>query len=77
MTRKRNILTQAVCDVLDVPVSSDGLRREDAGVLIELVTGWPAVCPHCHKTIPAPVTRRRRLRRVMAGRRMLALEIDG
>ena len=65
-------------DALDVPVGhpSGSIQRIDGGTLIELVTAWPATCPHCGKTLPAPVTRRRRLRRVVAGGRVLSVEIE-
>lgn len=56
--------------------SSGSIQRVDGGYLIELVTGWPATCPHCGKQVPAPVTRRRRLRRVVAGGKTIALEVE-
>ena len=68
-------------DALELPVAPPGgsggsIQRVDGGTLIELVTAWPATCPHCGKTLPAPVTRRRRLRRVVAGGRVLSVEIE-
>ena len=68
-------------DALDVPVGHPGgsggsIQRIDGGTLIELVTAWPATCPHCGRPVPAPVTRRRRLRRVVAGGRVIAVEIE-
>lgn len=82
MTRQtwRKVLHGAL-DALELPVghpggSSGSIQRVDDGYLIELVTGWPATCPHCGKQVPAPVTRRRRLRRVVAGGRVLSVEIE-
>lgn len=68
-------------DALELPVAPPGgsggsIQRVDDGYIVELVTGWLAVCPHCGKQVPAPVTRRRRLRRVVAGGRTIALEIE-
>ena len=50
--------------------------RQPGGYVLELL-GEPILeCPHCHKPIPQPRTRRRRLVQVVAGGRILSTEIE-
>ena len=50
--------------------------RQDGGYILELLGEPATVCPHCHKAIPRPATRRRRLVQVVAGGRVLSVEIE-
>ena len=55
---------------------SGSIVRQDGGYVLELL-GEPVLeCPHCRKPIPQPRTRRRRLVQVVAGGRVLSVEID-
>ena len=55
---------------------SGSIVRQDGGYVLELL-GEPVLeCPHCHKPIPQPRTRRRRLVQVVAGGRVLSVEIE-
>ena len=81
-------LARVAMDALDIPQTARGgsvtphkarggsIARVDGGYVLELL-GEPVLeCPHCHKPIPRPQTRRRRLVQVVAGGRVLATEID-
>ena len=81
-------LARVAMDALDIPQTARGgsvaphkprggsIVRQDGGYIVELL-GEPVLeCPHCHKPIPQPRTRRRRLVQVVAGGRVLSTEID-
>ena len=55
---------------------SGSIVRQDGGYILELLGEPATVCPHCHKAIPRPATRRRRLVQVVAGGRVLSTEIE-
>ena len=84
----KNRLLRIALDALDIPAPSHNrsvtphkprggaIARVPGGELVELLGEVPTMCPHCHKPIPRPQTRRRRLVQVVAGGRVLATEID-
>ena len=51
-------------------------RQDGVGYVLELLGEPATACPHCHKAIAPPRTRRRRLVQVVAGGRVLSVEID-
>ena len=55
---------------------SGSIVRQDGGYVVELLGEVPTACPHCGKTLPRPQTRRRRLWEVVAGGRVLSVEIE-
>ena len=75
-------------DALDIPQTARGgsvtphkprggsIQRQDGGYVVELLSEPVLECPHCHKPIPRPATRRRRLVQVVAGGRVLSTEIE-
>ena len=81
-------LARVAMDALDIPQTARGgsvtphkarggsIVRQDGGTLVELLSEPLSVCPHCHKAIPRPATRRRRLVQVVAGGRVLSTEIE-
>ena len=87
MTTWRKIMHTAM-DALDIPQTGGGgsvtphsgtgraIVRQPGGYVVELLSEPLSVCPHCHKAIPRPATRRRRLVQVVAGGRVLSVEID-
>ena len=81
-------LLHTALDALEIPSGAPQARtshhkprggsiaRVDGGYVLELL-GEPVLeCPHCHKPIPQPRTRRRRLVQVVAGGRVLSVEIE-
>ena len=84
MTTFKNALRSALSEAVGVPVAptshhkapSGSIVRQDGGYVVELLSEPATVCPHCHKPIPRPATRRRRLVQVVAGGRVLSTEID-
>ena len=83
-----NRLLRIALDALEIPsgapqartshhkAPSGSIVRQDGGYILELL-GEPVLeCPHCHKAIAPPRTRRRRLVQVVAGGRVLSVEID-
>ena len=84
----KNRLLRIALDALEIPQTAPGattshhkarggsIARVNAGVLTELVSPPILECPHCHKPIPQPRTRRRRLWQVVAGGRVLSVEIE-
>ena len=52
------------------------IARVDGGYVVELLSEPVLECPHCHRPLPRPATRRRRLVNVTAGGRVLSTEID-
>ena len=81
-------LARVAMDALDIPQTARGgsvtphkarggsIARVPAGECVELL-GEPVLeCPHCHKPIAPPRTRRRRLVQVVAGGRVLSVEIE-
>ena len=87
MTTWHKIMHTAM-DALDIPQTARGgsvtphkprggsIVRQDGGYVLELLGEPATVCPHCHKPIPRPATRRRRLVQVVAGGRVLSTEIE-
>ena len=87
MTTFRQVLHVAL-DALEIPsgapqarpshhkAPSGSIVRQDGGYVVELLSEPVLECPHCHKPIPRPATRRRRLVQVVAGGRVLSTEID-
>ena len=81
-------LARVAMDALDIPQTARGgsvtphkarggaIVRQDGGYVVELLSEPVLECPHCHKPIPRPATRRRRLVNVTAGGRVLSVEID-
>ena len=81
-------LARVAMDALDIPQTARGgsvaphkprgvsIVRQDGGTLVELLGEPVTACPHCHKPIAQPRTRRRRLVQVVAGGRVLSTEID-
>ena len=75
-------------DALDIPQTARGgsvtphkarggsIVRQDGGYVVELLSDPVSQCPHCHKPLPRPQTRRRRLVQVVAGGRVLSTEIE-
>ena len=88
MTTFKAALRSALTEALDIPQTARGgsvtphkarggsIARVSGGELVELL-GEPVLeCPHCHKAIAPPRTRRRRLVQVVAGGRVLSTEIE-
>ena len=81
-------LARVAMDALDIPQTARGgsvtphkarggsIVRQDGGYILELLGEVPTACPHCGKTLPRPQTRRRRLWEVVAGGRVLSVEIE-
>ena len=81
-------LARVAMDALDIPQTARGgsvtphkprggsIQRQDGGTLTELLSEPLSVCPHCHKALQRPATRRRRLVNVVAGGRVLSVEIE-
>ena len=81
-------LARVAMDALDIPQTARGgsvaphkapsgaIARVDGGYVVELLSEPVLECPHCHKPIPQPRTRRRRLVQVVAGGRILSTEIE-
>ena len=81
-------LARVAMDALDIPQTARGgsvaphkprggsIVRQDGGYVLELLSEVPTACPHCGKPIAPPRTRRRRLVQVVAGGRVLSVEID-
>ena len=88
MTTFKAALRSALTEAVGIPAPSHNgsvtphkapsgsIVRQDGGELLELLGEPATVCPHCHKPIPRPATRRRRLVQVVAGGRVLSTEID-
>ena len=56
---------------------SGSIQRQDGGYAVELLSEPILECPHCHKPIPRPQTRRRRLVQVVTpSGKILSTEID-
>ena len=87
MTTWRKIMHTAM-DALDIPQTGGGgsvtphsgtgraIVRQGGGYVVELLGEPVTTCPHCHKAIAPPRTRRRRLWQVVAGGRVLSVEIE-
>ena len=87
MTTWHKIMHTAM-DALDIPQTARGgsvtphkprggsIVRQDGGYVLELLGEPATVCPHCGKALPRPQTRRRRLVQVVAGGRVLSVEIE-
>ena len=53
------------------------IARVSGGELVELLSECPTACPHCHKAIAPPRTRRRRLVNVVTpSGKILSTEIE-
>ena len=88
MTTFKAALRSALTEAVGVPASSHNgsqtphkarggsIQRQDGGYIVELLSEPLSVCPHCHKPLPRPATRRRRLINVTAGGRVLSVEIE-
>ena len=84
MTAFKDALRSALTEAVGLPASptshhnapSGSIVRQDGGYVLELLGEVPTACPHCHKAIAPPRTRRRRLVQVVAGGRVLSVEID-
>ena len=56
---------------------SGSIVRQDGGYILELLGEVPTACPHCHKAIAPPRTRRRRLVNVVTpSGKILSTEIE-
>ena len=84
MTTFKAAMRAALTEAVGVPVAptshhkapSGSIVRQDGGYVLELL-GEPVLeCPHCHKAIAPPRTRRRRLVQVVAGGRVLSVEVE-
>ena len=83
-----NRLLRIALDALEIPSGAPQARtshhkprhgsivRQPGGYVVELLGEAPTACPHCHKAIAPPRTRRRRLVQVVAGGRVLGVEIE-
>lgn len=81
-------LARVAMDALEIPQTAPQARtshhkapsgsivRQDGGYVLELLGEPVTSCPHCGKAIAPPRTRRRRLKQVVAGGRILSTEID-
>ena len=81
-------LARVAMDALDIPQTARGgsvtphkarggaIARVPAGECVELLSEPVLECPHCHKAIAPPRTRRRRLVQVVAGGRVLSVEVE-
>ena len=88
MTTFRSALRSALTEAVGIPqrapagsvarpaAPSGSIQRQDGGYVVELLSEPVLECPHCHKPIPRPATRRRRLVQVVAGGRVLSVEIE-
>lgn len=83
-----NRLLRIALDALEIPQTARGgsvaphkprhgsIVRQDGGYVLELLSEPILECPHCHKAIAPPRTRRRRLVQVVAGGRVLSVEVE-
>ena len=81
-------LARVAMDALDIPQTARGgsqtphkprggsIDRVSGGECVELLSEPATACPHCGKAIAPPRTRRRRLVQVVAGGRVLSVEIE-
>ena len=84
MTSFKAALRSALTEAVGVPVAPTShhkprhgsIDRVNAGECVELLSEPVSQCPHCGKAIAPPRTRRRRLWQVVAGGRVLSVEID-
>lgn len=89
MTTFKAAMRAALSEALEIPASthngshkphkapSGSIRRVSGGCLTELVSPPLLECPHCHKALPRPETRARRLVDVVTpSGKVLATEID-
>ena len=88
MTTFKAALRSALTEAVGIPASSHNgsvrrpaassgsIARVSGGELVELLAEPATACPHCHKALPRPATRRRRLVQVVAGGRVLSVEIE-
>ena len=88
MTTFKAALRSAITEAVGIPASSHNgsvtphkapsgsIQRQDGGYIVELLSEPLSVCPHCHKALQRPATRRRRLVQVVAGGRVLSVEIE-
>ena len=85
MTTFRSALRSALTEAVGLePIGSTShhkarggsIARVSGGELVELLSEPLSVCPHCHKPLPRPATRRRRLINVVAGGRALSVEVE-
>ena len=89
MTTFRSALRSALTEALEIPqtarggsgrrpaASSGSIARVSGGYIVELLSEPATACPHCHKAIAPPRTRRRRLWQVVTpSGRGLSVEID-
>ena len=84
MTTFKTALRSALTEAVGLPASptshhkapSGSIVRQDGGYVVELLGEVPTACPHCGKAIAPPRTRRRRLWQVVAGGRVLSVEIE-
>ena len=84
----KNRLLRIALDALEIPQTARGgsvaphkapsgsIVRQDGGYVLELLSEPILECPHCHKAIAPPRTRRRRLVQVVAGGRVLSVEVE-
>ena len=85
MTTFKAALRSALSEAVGVPVATPShhgacgglIARVDGGYVLELLGEVPTACPHCHKAIAPPRTRRRRLVNVVTpSGKILAQEIE-
>ena len=88
MTTFKAALRSALTEAVGIPAPSHNgsvtphkapsgsIVRQDGGYIVELLSEPATACPHCHKAIAPPRTRRRRLVQVVAGGRVLSTEIE-
>ena len=84
MTTFKAALRSALSEAVGIPVArpshhkprGGSIVRQDGGTLVELLGEPVSQCPHCGKALPRPQTRRRRLVQVVAGGRVLSVEIE-
>ena len=89
MTTFKAALRSAITEAVGIPAPSHNgsvtphkapsgsIARVSGGELVELLGEPVSVCPHCHKAIPQPRTRRRRLVNVVTpSGKILAQEIE-
>ena len=89
MTTFKAALRSALTEAVGIPQTARGgsvaphkprggsIARVDGGYVLELLGEVPTACPHCHKAIAPPRTRRRRLVNVVTpSGKILAQEIE-
>ena len=88
MTTFKAALRSALTEAVGIPQTARGgsvaphkprggsIARVNVGECVELLSEPVLACPHCHKAIAPPRTRRRRLWQVVAGGRVLSVEIE-